>query len=100
VNVVFGTDVMADVKGRSRGSVAMEYIDSFVEAGIAAPDILRSMTTRAAELLGVDRERGFLKVGMAADLVATPGDPLDDITSLKKIDFVMKGGVVSRGSPN
>jgi imidazolonepropionase-like amidohydrolase len=96
VNVVFGTDVMADVKGRTRGSLAMEYVDSFAEAGIAAPDILRSMTGRAAVLLGVDHERGFLKPGMAADLVATPGDPLRDIGALKNIDFVMKDGVVRR----
>jgi imidazolonepropionase-like amidohydrolase len=97
VNVVFGTDVMADVKGRTRGSLAIEYVDSFVEAGIAAPEILRSMTTRAAVLLGVDQERGFLRPGMAADLVATPGDPLRDIGALKEIDFVMKDGVVRRG---
>jgi imidazolonepropionase-like amidohydrolase len=98
VNVVFGTDVMADIKGRTRGSLAMEYVDSFVEAGIAPSEILRSMTGRAAVLLGVDQERGFLKPGMAADLVATPGDPLRDITALKKIDFVMKDGIVRKGS--
>jgi imidazolonepropionase-like amidohydrolase len=99
VNVVFGTDVMADVKGRTRGSLAMEYVDSFVEAGIAAPEILRCMTTRAAALLGVDPERGSLRTGMAADLVATPGDPLHDITALKQIDFVMKDGIVRKGNP-
>ena len=92
VDIVFGTDVMSDVKGRTRGSLAIEYVDSFREAGIAAPAILRSMTTRAAVLLGVDKERGFLKPGMAADLVATPGDPLLDIDALKQIDFVMKNG--------
>jgi imidazolonepropionase-like amidohydrolase len=96
VDVVFGTDVMSDVKGRTRGELAMEYIDSFKEAGIAAPDILRAMTTRAAALLGVEKERGALRVGMAADLVATPVDPLHDIDGLKKIDFVMKDGQVQR----
>ena len=98
VNVVFGTDVMTDIKGRTRGDVAMEYIDSFREAGIAAPDILRAMTTRAAVLLGVEKERGALQPGMAADLVATPEDPLHDIDGLKKIDFVMKDGKLVRGS--
>jgi hypothetical protein len=44
VDVVFGTDVMADVKGRTRGEVAIEYIDSFQEAGVSAADILRAMT--------------------------------------------------------
>jgi imidazolonepropionase-like amidohydrolase len=98
VNVVFGTDVMTDIKGRTRGDVAMEYIDSFKEAGIAAPDILRAMTTRAAVLLDVEKERGALRPGMAADLVATPEDPLHDIDGLKKIDFVMKDGKLMRGS--
>jgi len=96
VDVVFGTDVMSDVKGRTRGELAMEYIDSFQEAGIGAPDILRAMTTRAAALLGVEKERGALRVGMAADLVATPLDPLRDVNGLKKIDFVMKDGQLER----
>jgi imidazolonepropionase-like amidohydrolase len=96
VDIVFGTDVMSDVKGRTRGDVAMEYVDSFTEAGIANADILRSMTTRAAALLGVEKERGAIRVGMAADLVATSVNPLNDIGGLKKIDFVMKDGRIQR----
>jgi imidazolonepropionase-like amidohydrolase len=96
LDVVFGTDVMSDVKGRTRGDVAMEYIDSFAEAGIGNADILRAMTTRAALLLGVEKERGAIRVGMAADLVATPVNPLHDIAGLKKIDFVMKDGRIQR----
>jgi imidazolonepropionase-like amidohydrolase len=96
VNVVFGTDVMADPKGRTRGQMAMGYIDSFVEAGVAPVDILRAMTTRAVDLLGVSAERGALRPGMAADLVATPLSPLRDINGLKQIDFVMKNGQVHR----
>ncbi len=100
VDVVFGTDVMGDVKGRTRGSLAMEYVDSFTEAGIAPPDILRCMTTHAALLLGVDKVRGYVKVGMAADLVAVHGDPLGDIDALKHIDFVMKDGIVRKMAGN
>ncbi len=96
VDVVFGTDVMSDAKGRTRGDVAMEYIDSFREAGISAADILRAMTTHAAALLGVEKERGAIRVGMAADLVATPANPLHDIDELKRINFVMKDGRVWR----
>lgn len=96
VEIVFGTDVMADVKGRSRGELAIEYVDSFREAGISPPDILRSMTTLAAALLDVDKVRGSIRAGMAADLVATPVDPLHDIDGLKKINFVMKDGRVYR----
>jgi imidazolonepropionase-like amidohydrolase len=94
VDVVFGTDVMSDVKGRTRGALAMEYVDSFKEAGISAPGILRAMTSRAAVLLGVEKERGTIRVGMAADLVATPMNPLRDIDGLKNINFVMKDGRV------
>jgi len=96
LDVVFGTDVMSDAKGRTRGEVAMEYIDSFREAGIGAADILRAMTTRAALLLGVEKERGAIRTGMAADLVATPVNPLDDIDGLKGINFVMKDGRIWR----
>lgn len=96
VEVVFGTDVMAEVEGRSRGELAIEYIDSFREAGISPSDILRSMTTRAAALLDVNKVRGSIRAGMAADLVATPINPLRDIDGLKKINFVMKDGQLYR----
>jgi imidazolonepropionase-like amidohydrolase len=96
VNVVFGTDVMSDVKGRTRGELSVEYIDSFREAGIDAAGVIRAMTTRAAELLGVAQERGAIRVGLAADLVATPVSPLRDPDGLKHINFVMKNGEVYR----
>jgi len=96
VEVVFGTDVMAEVNGRSRGEMAMGYVDSFREAGISPSDILRSMTIRAAALLDVNKVRGSIRAGMAADLVATPINPLRDIDGLKKINFVMKDGQVYR----
>jgi imidazolonepropionase-like amidohydrolase len=96
LDVVFGTDVMSDAKGRTRGEVAMEYIDSFREAGVSASDILRAMTSRAAALLGVEKERGSLRIGMAADLVATPMNPLHEIDGLKRINFVMKDGQIRR----
>jgi imidazolonepropionase-like amidohydrolase len=48
----------------------------------------------AAELLGLGKEVGALRPGMAADLIAVSGDPLKDVTVLKKVEFVMKGGQV------
>jgi len=87
---------MADIKGMTRGQIAVGYIDSFVEAGIEPLDIMRAMTSRAAGLLGVSAERGALRPGMAADLVATPVNPLQDINGLKQIDFVMKDGRIHR----
>ncbi|HSQ28434.1 MAG TPA: amidohydrolase family protein [Gemmatimonadaceae bacterium] len=96
VNVVFGTDIMADVKEKTRGQLAIAYVDSFREAGIAPADVIRAMTVRAAALLGLEEERGALRVGMAADLVATPVDPIHDLDGLKHISFVMKDGRVVR----
>jgi imidazolonepropionase-like amidohydrolase len=54
------------------------------------------MTAHAASLLDVNKVRGSIRAGMAADLVATPLDPLHDIDGLKKINFVMKDGQVYR----
>jgi imidazolonepropionase-like amidohydrolase len=56
-----------------------------------------AMTTRAAALLGVEKERGAIRAGTAADIVATPVDPLRQIDGLKHIDFVMKDGRIQRG---
>jgi imidazolonepropionase-like amidohydrolase len=96
VNVAFGTDIMSDVKGKTRGQTAVDYVDSFSEAGASQIETLRAMTSRAVELLGVASQRGDLQTGMAADLVATPVSPLRDINGLKNIDFVMKNGVIYR----
>jgi imidazolonepropionase-like amidohydrolase len=96
VTIVFGTDIMNSLGNPSRGMQALEYIDSFVEAGVPAPDILRSMTTQAARLLDVQKERGSLAPGMAADLIAVHGDPLKDINTLKSVSFVMRNGVIYR----
>jgi imidazolonepropionase-like amidohydrolase len=52
------------------------------------------MTTSAAKLLGVDGQRGAIRPGMAADLVAVPGDPLADASALRKVSFVMKDGKI------
>jgi imidazolonepropionase-like amidohydrolase len=56
------------------------------------------MTINAARLLGVEKERGSIQPGMAADLIATPDDPLENLNTLKKVNFVMKdGNIIRRG---
>jgi len=80
VTIVFGTDIMSNLR-ESRGAQSLEYISSFIEAGVPPADILRAITSNAARLLGIENERGPLKVGLAADLVAVPGNPLEDITA-------------------
>jgi imidazolonepropionase-like amidohydrolase len=94
VTLVFGTDIMVDEPGSTRGSVAASYVDSYVEAGVPAKTILQAMTINAARLMGVEKERGAIRPGMAADIIATSGSPLDDIGVLKHVTFVMRNGEV------
>ena len=94
VNMAFGTDVDLAMPGETRGTLAIDYIQSWVEAGVPATDTLRAMTANAARLLGVDKERGFLKPGMAADIIATPENPAENIQTLRKVSFVMKDGAI------
>ncbi len=94
--IAFGTDATAILPGSDRGKDAISWIDSWVDAGIPAADTLRAMTSSAADLLGVDKERGTISVGLAADLIATKGNPMADIKALKAVSFVMKNGKVFR----
>ncbi len=94
VNMAFGTDVDIALPGETRGTLAIDYIQSWVEAGVPAADALRAMTVNAARLLGVDQERGFLKPGMAADIIAAPENPVENIQTLRKVLFVMKDGAI------
>ncbi|MBZ5528759.1 MAG: amidohydrolase family protein [Acidobacteriia bacterium] len=94
VNMAFGTDVDVELPGETRGTLAIDYLSSWAEAGVPAADTLRAMTTNAAKLLGVEKERGSLKPGMAADIIATPENPLDNIQTLRKVSFVMKDGAI------
>ncbi len=94
VNMAFGTDVDVEIPGETRGSLSIGYIDSWVDAGVPPADILRALTVNAARLLGVDKARGLLKPGQAADIIATPENPFDNIQTLKKVSFVMKDGAI------
>jgi imidazolonepropionase-like amidohydrolase len=96
VTMAFGTDMFVYVPGETRGVLAAEYVDSWMEAGVPAKDTLRAMTINAARLLGVDAERGAIRPGLAADIIATPQNPLDDIQAVRKVFFVMKDGNIFR----
>ena len=99
VRLVFGSDTVMDVAGRSRADLMFDYLAVWREAGVPAADLLKAMTSEAAKLLRVEGERGRLAVGLAADLVAMPADPLADTESLRRIDFVMKNGHIVRQGP-
>ncbi|MGB7295316.1 MAG: amidohydrolase family protein [Candidatus Aminicenantales bacterium] len=75
---------------------AIEFELLVKKAGFSPMDAIRAGTSVAAELLGQSSSIGHLATGMLADIVAVPGDPLQDITVLQKVMFVMKDGVVFR----
>ena len=88
VMIVFGTD-----SGVSPHGDNADEFRFMVEAGMKPIDVINSATSVAAEALGVD-DLGKIKKGMKADIVAVLGDPLKDIKLTKKVNFVMKGGVI------
>jgi imidazolonepropionase-like amidohydrolase len=94
VPIAFGTDATEGIPKHTRGTLSMSWVDSYAAAGIPPRAILQMMTVNAARLLGVEGTRGTLKPGMAADIIATPANPLEDIQALKRVNFVMKDGVV------
>jgi len=89
VKIAFGTDAGVSKHGRNA-----DEFELMVKHGMTPATAIVAATTNAAELLGVAQEVGALRPGMAADLIAVPGDPLKDITGLKTVQFVMKGGRV------
>lgn len=98
VTLAFGTDVTMDLPGRTRADMMFDYLDVWASAGITPAETLRAMTTTAADLLRVKSVRGAIAVGQAADVIATPENPLARVQALRKICFVMKNGDVVRNT--
>jgi len=96
VKLVFGTDSVSDLPGKSRADMMLDYLAGWDAAGIPPADTLRAMTTEAADLLKIEKTRGSIAPGFAADIIATPGNPLDKIQSLREVKFVMKNGKIVR----
>jgi imidazolonepropionase-like amidohydrolase len=88
VKIAFGTDMGVGPHGDN----ALEF-GYMVEGGMPPAEALQAATYRAAEVLGVN-DIGQIEPGFRADVVAVPGNPLDDITLTRKVAFVMKDGVV------
>jgi imidazolonepropionase-like amidohydrolase len=90
VKVVLGSDAAAGAHGRN----AEEFIYRVRDAHESNKDAMMSGTSVAAESLGMADRIGTIAPGMEADIVATDGNPLEDITAVRRVVFVMKGGKV------
>jgi imidazolonepropionase-like amidohydrolase len=93
VPIAFGTDAGVEPHGRN----AREFV-LMTRNGMDPADALLAATRNAADLLGVSGETGTLEAGKAADIIALPGNPLEDITVTARPLFVMKGGITHVGS--
>lgn len=87
VTVAFGTDAGVFEHGKNAGEFAL-----MVRAGMTNKEALASATTVAAEELGMENELGRIAVGYSADMIAVAGNPLDDIRTLEKVEWVMVRG--------
>ena len=91
-----GSDMCWFFPGKTRGEASMNTLVKLHAAGMPALDVIRSMTSSAAEMLGWQDRVGTVEPGKFADLVAVSGNPLADITELEHVRFVMKDGKVVR----
>ena len=90
LKVVFGTDALAGAHGRN----AEEFIDRVRDAGVDPMSAMVSANSLAAEAMGMGEHIGSIAPGYEADIIALEGDPLKDITAVRRVTFVMKDGVV------
>jgi len=91
VKIGLGTDAGVYPHGRNA-----EEFHQMVDLGMKSVDALKAGTSSDAELLGLADKIGTLEAGKIADIVAVPGDPLQNIRQVEKVFFVMKEGVVFR----
>ena len=96
VKLVFGTDTVANLPGKNRGEMMLDYFAIWETAGIPPAESLRAMTVDAAQFLQVEKTRGAITKGLAADIIAAPENPLQNLQALRKVMFVMKNGKVFR----
>jgi imidazolonepropionase-like amidohydrolase len=89
VKIAFGTDESFAPHGQNAREFAL-----MVKAGMSPMDAIIAATGSAADLIGATQDIGSIQPGRYADVVAVSGNPLNDITELERVKFVMKGGEV------
>jgi len=89
LKIVFGSDALAGSHGRN----AEEFIDRVRDGGVDPMAAMVSANSLAAEALRMSNQIGSIAPGLEADIIALDGDPLKDITAVRRVVFVMKGGV-------
>jgi imidazolonepropionase-like amidohydrolase len=95
LKIVYGTDAVAGSHGRN----AEDFIHRVRDAGMQSMNVLVSANFLGAQALGMADQIGSIAAGMQADIIALNGDPLQDITAVRRVIFVMKGGVVYKNEP-
>jgi imidazolonepropionase-like amidohydrolase len=96
VKFAAGTDMCWHYPGKTCGQASTSRFPTLHEAGMPSLDVIRAITTNAAEMLGWQDRVGAIERGKFADIVAVSGDPIADISELERVRFVMKGGQVVR----
>ena len=96
VRLVFGSDTVIEMDGRTRADLMLDYLGVWRAAGIKPMDTLKGWTSESASLLRIEKQRGRIAEGLQADLIATTADPLADTENLRHVNFVMKDGKVVR----
>jgi len=94
VPLTFSTDADYYVAGKTRGEVCIEFLKTWKDAQIPNVDIIRAMTIGGYKVSQTENTRGPIKPGFFADMIAVPGNPLDDVDALRNVQFVMKDGQV------
>jgi len=94
VPLTFSTDADYWVEGKTRGELCLEFLRVWADAGIPNADTLRAMTINGYKVSETETTRGPIKAGYFADVIAVPGNPLEDLNALKNVQFVMKDGQV------
>jgi imidazolonepropionase-like amidohydrolase len=96
VKMAFGTDSVSNLPGKNRGEMMLDYLDMWDAAGVPPAATLKAMTADAAAFMKINKVRGSIAKGMAADIIATPANPLENIQALRQVSFVMKDGKIAR----